>query len=99
MVDRLIRIPGLKKRLGLNPIPCVSVRARKTRRAEDGSPLGLSYMVWAERMATKQEILEIIDALNDIDMKASAQVVWRLLVDADNWSSALTSSSSARSNI
>jgi len=53
-------------RLGLNPIPCVSVRARKTRRAEDGSPSRPSYMVWAERMATKQEILKIIDELDDV---------------------------------
>jgi hypothetical protein len=52
--------------------------------------------IWPEKYDPKTSA---IYALNDIDVKAPAQVVWRLLVDAENWSSALTSSSSARPNI
>jgi hypothetical protein len=53
-------------RLGLKPIPSALGPARKTRTAEDTSPPGLSHMVWAERMATKEEILSLIDELNDM---------------------------------
>jgi hypothetical protein len=52
--------------LRLKPIPSALGPARKTRRAEDSSPPGLSHMVWAERMATKEEILSLIDELNDV---------------------------------
>jgi hypothetical protein len=53
-------------------------------------------VIWPEKYDAKTST---IYALNDIDVKARPQAVWRLLVDGENWSSALTSSSSARSNI
>jgi hypothetical protein len=43
-------------------------------------------VIWPEKYDPKTSA---IYALNDIDVKAHAQVVWRLLVDAENWSSAL----------
>ena len=43
-------------------------------------------MIWPEKYDPETSA---IYALNDIDVKAPAQVVWRLLVDAENWSSAL----------
>jgi len=51
-------------RLGFKPISSVPVLARKMRRAEDGCPSARSYTVWAERLATKEEILKIIEELN-----------------------------------
>ena len=39
---------------------------------------------WPERYDPKTSA---IYALNDIDVKASPEVVWKLLVDAENWSS------------
>lgn len=39
---------------------------------------------WPQRYNPK---ISAIYALNDIDVKAPAEVVWRLLVDAENWSS------------
>ncbi|MEU6405143.1 SRPBCC domain-containing protein [Streptomyces sp. NPDC046985] len=39
---------------------------------------------WPERYDPKTSA---IYALNDIDVKASPEVVWRLLVEAENWSS------------
>jgi hypothetical protein len=53
-------------------------------------------VIWPEKHDPKTSA---IYALNDIDGKAPAQAVWRLLVDAENSSSALTSSGSARPNI
>jgi hypothetical protein len=43
-------------------------------------------VIWPEKYDPKTSA---IHALNDIDGKAPPQVVWRLLVDAENWSSAL----------
>jgi hypothetical protein len=40
-------------------------------------------VIWPEKYDPKTSA---IYALNDIDGKAPAQVVWRLLVDAENWS-------------
>jgi len=53
-------------RLGLKPTSSTPVLARKTRGAEDGSPSALSYTVWAERLATKEEILKLVDELNAV---------------------------------
>ena len=39
---------------------------------------------WPERYDPRTSA---IYALNDIDVKAPPEVVWRLLVDAENWSS------------
>lgn len=41
-------------------------------------------MVWPQRHDPKTSA---IYALNDIDVKAPPEVVWKLLVDAENWSS------------
>lgn len=40
-------------------------------------------VVWPERYDPKSSA---IYALNDIDVKAPPEVVWKLLVDAENWS-------------
>jgi uncharacterized protein YndB with AHSA1/START domain len=42
------------------------------------------HVIWPERFDPKTWA---IYALNDIDVKAPPEVVWRLLVDAENWSS------------
>jgi uncharacterized protein YndB with AHSA1/START domain len=42
------------------------------------------HVIWPERYDPK---ISAIYALNDIDVKASPEVVWKLLVDAENWSS------------
>ena len=42
------------------------------------------HVIWPERFDPKTSA---IYALNDIDVKAPPEVVWRLLVDAENWSS------------
>ncbi|MEV0352309.1 hypothetical protein AB0H88_41665 [Nonomuraea sp. NPDC050680] len=39
---------------------------------------------WPQRYDPKTSALY---ALNDIDVKAPPEVVWKLLVDAENWSS------------
>ncbi len=39
---------------------------------------------WPERYDPKTSA---IYALNDIDVRAPPEVVWKLLVDAENWSS------------
>jgi hypothetical protein len=41
-------------------------------------------VIWPEKYDPKTSA---IYALNDIDVKAPPEVVWRLLVDAENWSS------------
>jgi hypothetical protein len=41
-------------------------------------------VIWPEKYEPKTSA---IYALNDIDVKAPPQVGWRLLVDAENWSS------------
>ncbi|WP_030912233.1 SRPBCC domain-containing protein [Streptomyces sp. NRRL F-5126] len=41
-------------------------------------------VIWPEQYDPKVSALY---ALNDIDVKAPPEVVWRLLVDAENWSS------------
>jgi hypothetical protein len=41
-------------------------------------------VIWPEKYDPKTSA---IYALNDIDVKAPPQVVWRLPVDAENWSS------------
>ena len=40
-------------------------------------------VIWPERYSPK---VSAIYALNDIDVKAPPEVVWKLLVDAENWS-------------
>ena len=52
-----------------------SMLARKTRRAEDGCPSARSYTVWAERLATKQEILQIIAELNAVPKHSNWQML------------------------
>jgi uncharacterized protein YndB with AHSA1/START domain len=42
------------------------------------------HVIWPERFDPKTSA---IYALNDIDVKAPPEVVWKLLVDAENWSS------------
>src|SRR5436190_6802699 len=42
------------------------------------------HVIWPERYDPKTSA---IYALNDIDVKATPEVVWKLLVDAENWSS------------
>ena len=42
------------------------------------------HVIWPERYDPK---ISAIYALNDIDVKAPTEVVWKLLVDAENWSS------------
>ncbi|WP_414442353.1 SRPBCC domain-containing protein [Burkholderia sp. 22PA0106] len=42
------------------------------------------HVIWPERYDPKKSA---IYALNDIDVKAPPEVVWKLLVDAVNWSS------------
>lgn len=42
------------------------------------------HVIWPERYDPKTSA---IYALNDIDVKAPPEVVWRLLVNAENWSS------------
>jgi len=42
------------------------------------------HVKWPERFDPK---ISAIYALNDIDVKAPPEVVWKLLVDAQNWSS------------
>jgi uncharacterized protein YndB with AHSA1/START domain len=42
------------------------------------------HVIWPERYDPKTSA---IYALNDIDVKAPPEVVWKLLVDAENWSS------------
>jgi uncharacterized protein YndB with AHSA1/START domain len=41
------------------------------------------HVIWPERFAPKTSA---IYALNDIDVKAPPEVVWKLLVDAEHWS-------------
>lgn len=41
-------------------------------------------VIWPERFDPK---ISAIYALNDIDVKAPPEIVWRLLVEAENWSS------------
>jgi uncharacterized protein YndB with AHSA1/START domain len=41
-------------------------------------------IIWPEKYDPK---VSAMYALNDIDVKAPQEVVWRLLVDAENWSS------------
>lgn len=41
------------------------------------------HVIWPERYDPKTSA---IYALNDIDVKAPPEVVWKLLVDAENWS-------------
>jgi uncharacterized protein YndB with AHSA1/START domain len=41
------------------------------------------HVIWPERFAPKTSA---IYALNDIDVKAPPELVWKLLVDAENWS-------------
>jgi uncharacterized protein YndB with AHSA1/START domain len=43
-----------------------------------------NHVIWPERFNPKTSA---IYALNDIDVKAPPEVVWKLLVDAENWSS------------
>ena len=43
-----------------------------------------SHVYWPEQYDPKTSA---IYALNDIDVKAAPEVVWKLLVDAENWSS------------
>lgn len=40
------------------------------------------HVIWPDRFDPR---VSPIYALNDIDVKASPEVVWRLLVDAENW--------------
>ena len=40
-------------------------------------------VIWPERCDPRTSA---IYALNDIDIKAPPEVVWKLLVDAENWS-------------
>jgi uncharacterized protein YndB with AHSA1/START domain len=42
------------------------------------------HVIWPERYNPKTSA---IYALNDIDVKAPPEMVWKLLVDAENWSS------------
>ncbi len=42
------------------------------------------HVIWPERFDPKTSA---IYALNDIDVKAPPEVVWQLLVDAENWAS------------
>jgi uncharacterized protein YndB with AHSA1/START domain len=42
------------------------------------------HVIWPERFDPKTSA---IYALNDIDVKTPPEVVWKLLVDAENWSS------------
>ncbi len=42
------------------------------------------HVIWPERYDPKTSA---IYALNDIDVKAPPEVVWKLLIDAENWSS------------
>jgi len=42
------------------------------------------HVIWPERYDPK---ISAIYALNDIDIQAPPEVVWRLLVDAENWAS------------
>jgi uncharacterized protein YndB with AHSA1/START domain len=44
----------------------------------------LAHVNWPHQYDPKTSA---IYALNDIDVKATAEVVWKLLVDAENWSS------------
>jgi uncharacterized protein YndB with AHSA1/START domain len=41
------------------------------------------HVIWPEQFDPK---ISAIYALNDIEVKAPAEVVWKLLVDAENWS-------------
>jgi uncharacterized protein YndB with AHSA1/START domain len=41
------------------------------------------HVIWPEKYDPKTSA---IYALNDIDVKASPEMVWRLLIDAENWS-------------
>jgi uncharacterized protein YndB with AHSA1/START domain len=43
-----------------------------------------NHVIWPARYDPKKSA---IYALNDIDVKAPTEVVWKLLVDAENWSS------------
>jgi uncharacterized protein YndB with AHSA1/START domain len=43
-----------------------------------------SHVIWPEQYDPRRSA---IYALNDIDVKAPSEVVWKLLVDAKNWSS------------
>jgi carbon monoxide dehydrogenase subunit G len=40
-------------------------------------------VIWPERFDPK---ISAIYALNDLDVKAPPEVVWKLLIDAKNWS-------------
>lgn len=40
------------------------------------------HVIWPERYEPK---ISAIYALNDVDVKAPAEVVWKLLIDATNW--------------
>ena len=42
------------------------------------------HVIWPEKYDPKKSA---IYALNDIDVKAPAEVVWKLLIDAENWAS------------
>jgi hypothetical protein len=43
-----------------------------------------NHVIWPEQYKPRHSS---IYALNDIDLKAPPEVVWKLLVDARNWSS------------
>ena len=43
-----------------------------------------NHVIWPQRYDPK---ISAIYALNDIDVSAPPEVVWKLLVDAENWSS------------
>jgi len=43
-----------------------------------------NHVIWPEQYDPRHSA---IYALNDIDVKAPPEVVWKLLVDAKNWSS------------
>ena len=40
------------------------------------------HVIWPEQFHPK---ISEIYGLNDIDVEASAETVWKLLVDAENW--------------
>ena len=43
-----------------------------------------NHVIWPHQYDPKRSV---IYALNDVDVKAAAEVIWKLLVEAENWSS------------
>ena len=54
----------------------------------------IDHVIWPERYDPK---ISALYALNDVDVRAPAETVWRLLVEAENWKSYFAPENQVRS--